>query len=512
MAGKDIKKEVNKTQPFAFATSTGSIATKDIYKQYIIEGETSPTDQLTDDYFAGMYDGKGLIKPLYNPKQLAGLLEINTYHNRCVRTKAQDVAGNGYELKKTRPDADEKDKERIKKFFDEQDPPLEEILTKTEIDYGSIGYNFIELVKEGNRSDTKYKYMNHAPAHTVRVSREKILNLPKKYAQKRGGKTVWFKNPLLDKDVDKETGEEYKKGTLDKEKRANDMIMMKEYSPSSDFYGVPGVVNSLGAIWGNLAQQRYNNEFFKNHGIPQYAVYITGDYSLEEGDDGVPVVVKKIKEYLSQVRKNPHSTLVFGIPSGTPGMGENVKVHFEPLATETKDASFRMFRKDNRDEVIISHAVPGNRIGLGDVGSLGGDTAYETNRIYKESVINPRQFEIEEYINTYIIKHNFGIDGWRFKLRTIDVDSKEKDKDILEFLFERGGATPNDLIRNLGSDYGIEPSDSEGMDEYYINGQPISKLMSNQPSPVTMSKKSISERDKEELLRMIKNRQNLGDK
>jgi len=58
----------------------------------------------------------------------------------------------------------------------------------------------------------------------------------------------------------------------------------------------------------------------------------------------------------------------------------------------------------------------------------------------------------------------------------------------------------------------LKPSNEEGMDEYYIKGQPMSKLMSNEPSPVTMSKKSISERDKEELLRMIKNRKNLGDK
>lgn len=499
----------DKRQPFAVVTDSNQVVTSDVYKQYsMTDGDqsTSPTSQIENDLFTGQYGEKGIVKPLYNPEQLASLIEINTYHNRCVRTKAHDITGNGYKLKKVKDDADEGNKEILKEFFDNQFPPLEDILSKGEIDYGSLGYSFIELVKTGNRADTVYKHMNHAPAHTIRTLRDKMGGEIKKFVQKRGGKYVYFKHPFFEKDVHKETGEEFELGELDPKDRANDMIMMKNYTPRSDYYGVPDIINALGAIWGNLAQQQYNNEFFKNHGVPQYAVYITGDYDLDTDDDGKPKVVTAIEESLAKVRQNPHSSLVFGIPSSTSGMGENVKVTFEPLAVETKDASFRMFRKDNRNEVIIAHAVPGNRIGIGDVQSLGGDTAYETNRIYKESVLNPRQKEIEDYINRYIVRYNFGIDDWEFKLNSIDVDSIEKDIEVLGFLFENGGATPNDLIRNLGEDYGIQISDQEGMNKYYIEGQPIDKINQNQSTASLNSIEKAEQKDVDSFTAMLKNR------
>ena len=474
---------MNKTkEPFAIVTDSDKVITNDVYKNYVIDGETEPTSQIHDDLFHEVYGEKNLVKPLYDPDKLASLLEINTYHSRCVKTKAQDTAGNGYRIKKMSEDADESERETLEKFFDSQHPPVEDILTRAEIDYNAIGYNFIELVKTGNLHNTVYRHFNHAPAHTIRVIRDKIGGEPRKFVQKRGGKYVYFKSPLLDMDVHKKTGREYEEGELNKEDRANDMIMMKEYTPRSDYYGIAGVVNALGAIWGNLAQQSYNNEFFKNHGVPQYAVYITGNYDLDEGEDGKPKVVTAIEESLANVRKNPHSSLVFGIPAQN--MGDNVEVTFEPLAIETKDASFRMFRKDNRDEVIIAHAMPANRIGVGDSQNLGGDNAYETNRIYKESVLNPRQKEIEDYINKYIVEMSFGITDWKFKLNSIDVDSVEKDIKVLEFLFENGSATPNDLIRNLGEDYGIEVQDKEELDDYYIKGQPISKLHEEQTNPI----------------------------
>ena len=78
------------------------------------------------------------------------------------------------------------------------------------------------------------------------------------------------------------------------------------------------------------------------------------------------------------------------------------------MSTDVKEASFRLFRKDNRDEVMIAHGVPGYRIGIIETGSLGGSTARESTEIYKRSVIDPRQVIIEETINQEIIWHKNG--------------------------------------------------------------------------------------------------------
>jgi len=43
------------------------------------------------------------------------------------------------------------------------------------------------------------------------------------------------------------------------------------------------------------------------------------------------------------------------------GQGE-VNIEFKPLSTEVKEASFRLFRQDNRDEILAAHGVPPYRM------------------------------------------------------------------------------------------------------------------------------------------------------
>jgi len=502
---KASEKITNKREPFAIVTGDDNIVTNDVYKQYAMkdaEGEsTSPTRQLSERDFDTLYNEEGIIRPLYDPTNLTSLLEINTYHNRCTKTKSQDIAGTGWALEPKVDNPNEGQKEIVNDIFEDLFPPLSTELVKAEIDYQTIGYCYLELVREGDREgprhDTIYKYINHAPGHTIRIHQNK-----KKFVQQRGGKTVWFKHPDLDKDVNKNNGKEHPLGSLSNSKRASEMIMMLNYTPRSNFYGLPNIIDALGAIQGNLAQRQYNNDFFRNHGIPNYAVYVTGDYDLEQDEEGNYKVIEYIKRYLNEVRNKPHSSIVFGIPSSGGQMGEDVEVHFEELSVNEKDASFRMYRKDNRNEIIISHGVPPYRIGITEEGSLGGNTAKESNTIYKESVVNPRQEEIEQYINRFILKKNLEIEDWKFKLRPLEFDSKEEDRKDLEFLFNNGGASPNDLIKNLGESYGIEPIDHPAMNAHYINGQPITNL-EDLPMEALMHN-GTSQMDIEQLFRTMK--------
>jgi len=494
--------EENDRQEFAIVTKDKNVVPQSIYNRYQTKSDDNNTSsrQITEDKFSGMYDERNIVQPLYNLSALANLTEVNPFHQRCVNTKAQDIAGTGYEIRQRKDDPDEAEREKLENFFDEG-KPINVNLRKFETDYHSTGNGYLELVREGHTPKGEYKIIKHIPSHTMRVHRDQ-----NRYVQIRGTRKVWFKSPDFKKDVHKETGSIHELGELSREERASEVLHDMNYSSRSDFYGLPDTISALGAIQGHLSQRDYNIKFFENFGIPAYAVYITGDYDLEyeEGDEE-PTIVKQIRRYLDKVQEEPHSNLVFGIPSGS----ENgkVRIEFEPLAIETKDAAFRMYRKDNRDEVIVAHGVPPYRIGLAETGSLGGSTAKESTKIYKTSIVAPRQTSIEYLMNRYVLRRNLEIRGWKFVLPSLEVTDEQTDRETLESLFERGGASPNDLIRNLGRQYGIDPVDHPAMNAHYINGEPITNLEEVNTQDAEVALQSLQNK----LLKIAKKREMIED-
>lgn len=181
------------------------------------------------------------------------------------------------------------------------------------------------------------------------------------------------------------------------------------------------------------------------------------------------------KRHLNTIARNPHAPLIMAVPSSTPE--GRVTLEFKPLNVEVKEASFRMTRKDYRDEILVAHGVPGYRVGIVETGSLGQNVAEETSKIYKDSVVNPRKNIFEALINKYIVREGFGIKGWKFKFEPFTVDEKKLLRDLAEFMFARGAMTPNEIREKFGKPFGLERDDSRPeLNEYYIDNQPVTKL------------------------------------
>ncbi len=463
------KEKKRAREPVAFVTKSRRVVSKRQLEDFAVKQESKQIE----DAFEDIYDEQGLVQPLYNMDVLAALLEMNPYHYRASKTKARDTSGLGWHLRPNEQQLNEREPEEEQfnqglQFFKAQWPPVGEILERIMVDFEGTGNGYMELVRADDEPEEAYALMEHVPSHTIRMHKSR-----NKFMQRRGGKTVWFKRVGHEADVDLNNGLEYGLGELPPEKRASEIVHCMNYTSRSDYYGVPDIIPSLGAVIGHLSQRDYNIAFFDNFGIPSYAVYITGDYDLGAVDEqtGEYEVVQHIREKLDEVAEEPHSSLVFGIP----GVEENSRVHVEfvPLAVNVEDASFRMYRKDNRDEVLSVHGVPPYRAGIAEEGSLGGSTAAESTEIYKTSVLAPRQEMLERNINKYILWDNLELCDWRFELERLDTADEKHDMELLTGLFERGAASPNDLIRNLGRRFGIEPVDHPAMDAYYLGGQPI---------------------------------------
>jgi PBSX family phage portal protein len=492
------KKAIAESQPVFITTDKGDVLPYSTLGQYLIANKAAGDEKsqaLPVDRFADMYQDKGLIPPLYNLETLIGTLELNTWHFRCCDVKSHDVAGLGWELKSDNEEQAGADNIILTGFFksEKHGKPFENILTELQMDMEAIGILAMEVVRENYDPNGKPSLINHVPAHTLRPHRD-----GNKYMQSRGLKVRWFKRFGYEKDINKNTGDEAPLGTLNPDKdRATELIWDTSYCGRSDYYGMPPILPALGALEGSRAVRDYNIDFFRNYGIPSYAIYITGDYNLgvlknAEGVTYDPTnpdhdindfqyeIISAVKKHLATLASNPHSPLILAVPSKLPE--GKVNIEFKPLNVEVKDASFRIYRNDCRDEIIVAHGVPPYRIGIAETGSLGGSTATESTIIYQDSVISPRQARLEALINKYIIREGFQIQGWAFKLKRIDLKQETQDKEIAGFLMDNAAMTPLELRKAFGGRFGLVVIDAikyPELDAFYLKGQRITGVNPN---------------------------------
>jgi len=103
-----------------------------------------------------------------------------------------------------------------------------------------------------------------------------------------------------------------------------------------------------------------------------------------------------------------HRTLYIPLP----GDSEGSKIEFEmhPVENGIQEASFSQYRKQNRDDILMSHQVPLSKLGGIDSSSAG---AMSQDRTFRDQVAKPLQEYVAKAINkiirekTDIIELNF---------------------------------------------------------------------------------------------------------
>ncbi|UOQ43362.1 phage portal protein [Halobacillus salinarum] len=445
----------------AYVLDDGEVVSQKYMDRYAIKQDSDGgSKKIPSDRFKTAYGEYGLIQPLYNPEALAELLEMNTHHYRSVKTKARDIAGLGWYLEAA--DEVENPSEEQRKvandFLKNPNPllTLSEINDQVMVDFEATGDGYHEVIRN---KDQELVGIEHIPSHTMR--RHKDMD---RYVQIRGSERVWFKRFGLEQDVHYQTGEYFKLGELDESERANEVLHIRNYTSRSDYYGIPDIMPALGAVLGDRERQEYNISFFDNHAIPAYAVTVSGA-ELDEDTE------KQIQKFFQQdVKKSNHSTLVLTAKKAEGDMSEEpIEFNFQALSTDTKEASFRMFRQDNRDEVLSAHGVPPYRAGITVEGQLGGSSASEATEIYKQSIVKPKQELLENRINRFLLQEGLGVTDWVFRFKQIDTRDVDKEINRLDKLFSMGAYSPNMVLMDMGK----EPLEDPNMDRHFVNGRPL---------------------------------------
>jgi hypothetical protein len=111
----------------------------------------------------------------------------------------------------------------------------------------------------------------------------------------------------------------------------------------------------------------------------------------------------------------------------------------EPIENGIQDGSFKEYRKQNRDDILIAHQVPISKLGGSESG--GTAAAIAQDRTFKEQVSRPAQKHLEKVVNK-IIKEKTDI--LEFKFNELTLTDEIAQSQILERLVKTQIMMPNE--------------------------------------------------------------------
>jgi len=396
------------------------------------------------------YSGLDLRPRPYEPESFLALYDHNPIFAGTVNQIASDIAGLGWSLQLKQDKKENKEeREKIEAFLEHPNPDdsLRGILEALMIDWGVLGYWALQVVRNAGGEVVE---IYDTAAYEMWIHRS-----GRKYCRRRGSQELWFKKfGLKDGDDDPiqispKTGEE---GSFDIEDAANELIFYRRHHPRYIHYGVPLILPAVGSVILLIGARDYNISFFESYGVPTYMVTLTGKW--KPGSD------QKIRNFMNTEVKgsdNAHKTLVLQLPTG----GE---IEAQKLSVESKEGSFRLMVQLYREDIWSSYSMPPSRKGIAIVGRLGGNIAEEATKIYKQSVVNPLQEDVENIVNRKLLEEGLGCSSYKWELNELDTEDEDKELDRHCKRIEHGLETPNQArgTLDLGEPYPLG-------DRFYMN-------------------------------------------
>lgn len=396
------------------------------------------TKRIEDDIITG-YNAFEVVLPPYNLDYLAKLYEMSSPHYSACNAKVSNIVGLGYDfvesnLTKRTMDAKADDKkwlkrkrkqlnqvrDELKETMDDlnKEDTFIEVLTKVWKDYEATGNGYIEI---GRTAGGDIGYIGHVPATTMRIRRERDG-----FVQIIANKAVFFRN-LGSND----------KNPVTNDRNPNEVIHIKKYSPSSTYYGVPDIISAKQAVAGNEFAARFNLDYFENKAVPRHVITLKGATIN-------PKLAKNILEFFETGLKGKNHRSLF-IPLPGDNNERKVELDIEPIETGIQDSSFNNYRKQNLNEILMSHRVPISKIGLAEGVSLA--VARDADKTFKEQVCRPEQRILEKKLNRIIAEFT---DLFVLKLNEMTLTDEDTMSKIHERYLKTGAIMRNEVRQDLG--------------------------------------------------------------
>lgn len=399
-------------------------------------GDNASSKQIIPDKFGyGLFD---VVEPQYNPYALAKIYELSAPNYAAINAKVANIVGLGYDLKASSEvmqrmeDASSPEElARMRKNLNRAKIRMidwlesrndEDTLTmtfmKAYIDAESTGNGYIEI---GRKSNGEIGYIGHIPSATMRVRR-----LRDGFVQIVSGRAVYFRNFQ-----DQET-----KNPITTDPRPNEIIHIKNYTPTNTYYGVPAIVAAKNAMAGNEFSSRFNIEYFENKAVPRYIFWVKGAKMTPEAEE------RLFEFFQSSVKGQNHRTAIIPIPADTPD--RKVEMKMEAVENSIQDSSFTNYRKANISEILMVHRTPASKVGAAE--GIGLAAAREADRTFKEQVCRPAQDSLEKKVNKILEEKT---DLFKFEFNELTLTDEETQSKIDERYLRMKVVVPNEVRERL---------------------------------------------------------------
>ena len=383
----------------------------------------------------GLFD---VITPPYNLYELANFYDTSFANHAAIDAKVENVVGLGYDfvvssrtMLKLENVEDENSLGRARKRIERakiemrdwletlnDDDSFTKIMEKIYVDVQATGNGYMEI---GRKVTGEIGYIGHIPSTTMRVRRlndgyVQIIQPSVTYFRNFGAKN---QNPV----------------TTDT--RPNEVIHFKQYSPLNTYYGVPDIISALSSLIGDQLASNYNIDYFENKAVPRYIITLKGAKLSADAED------KMFRFLQTGLKGQSHRTLYIPLPGDT----ENNKVEFEmkPIENGIQEGSFKEYRLQNRNDILVAHQVPLSKLGGGDSGSIANALAQD--RTFKEQVSRPAQNEISKLINKIVREKT---DILELKFNELTLTDEISQSQILERYVKTQVMMPNEAREKLG--------------------------------------------------------------
>jgi len=381
----------------------------------------------------GLFD---VITPPYNMYELANFYDTSFANHAAIDAKVENIVGLGYrfdiadrtalrlEMSEDQGATDrarkriERAKIELRDWLESlnDDDSFTKVMEKVYTDVEATGNGFIEV---GRTVKGEIGYIGHIPATTVRVRR-----LNDGFVQIIGQALVYFRNFGANNP-----------NPVTVDSRPNEIIHIKSYSPLNTYYGIPDIVSAMPSLIGDQLAARYNIDYFENKAVPRYIITLKGAKLSGDAED------KMFRFLQTGLKSQSHRTLYIPLPGDT----DQNKVEFkmEPIENGIQDGSFKEYRKQNRDDILIAHQVPISKLGGSESGLAA---ALSQDRTFKEQVARPAQHHLEKVVNK-IIKEK--TDVLELKFNELTLTDEIAQSQILERLVKTQIMLPNEAREAL---------------------------------------------------------------
>jgi len=381
----------------------------------------------------GLFD---VITPPYNMYELANFYDTSFANHAAIDAKVENIVGLGYrfdiadrtalrlEMSEDESATDrarnriERAKIELRDWLENlnDDDSFTKIMEKVYTDVEATGNGFIEV---GRTIKGEIGYIGHIPATTVRVRR-----LNDGFLQIIGQAVVYFRNFGATNP-----------NQVTADSRENELIHIKSYSPLNTYYGIPDIVSAMPSLIGDQLASRYNIDYFENKAVPRYIITLKGAKLSGDAED------KMFRFLQTGLKSQSHRTLYIPLPGDT----DQNKVEFkmEPIENGIQDGSFKEYRKQNRDDILIAHQVPISKLGGSESGLAA---ALSQDRTFKEQVARPAQHHLEKVVNK-IIKEK--TDVLELKFNELTLTDEIAQSQIIERYVKTQVMTPNEAREAL---------------------------------------------------------------